>query len=125
MGKSTQNRPPSLSTVICKLNLTAARTELGMFVDGVYVLQADVHLTAVLVGSNCYIRLTAGTNTCFSSEREFGNFEVATGRASAAVPLPGGVAVCFAKYVLGSLSAAVTAYRIAFHCLVWHPRVKS
>ena len=35
------------------------------------------------------------------------------------------VVVCLAIYVLANISVALTAYRIAFQSLVWHPRVKS
>ena len=66
----------------------------------------------MLGGANFYIRLTAGSDARFSSEREFRNFEVTAGRALDAVVLPG---VCLAIYVLASLSAALTAYCIAFH----------
>ena len=78
-----------------RIDYDAAGTELGVFVDGLYMLQADVDLTATLGGSSGYIGLTAGTDSIFFSEHEFRNFELTTEQASVAVSSPGGLLIVF------------------------------
>ena len=48
-----------------RIDYDAAGMELGVFVDGLYMLQADVDLTVALGGSSGYIGLTAGTDSFF------------------------------------------------------------